>query len=170
MHVQWLPIAEIAELWAPHLGTSKDIIIEELRRGYFKFEKSKTDRQFVCGQPLRYRPPEDELPSIYDHCITQEFMRLFCKHNRWPLPDFWFEPERRKQGRPAIMPAIVQELNRRAGAGELEKTAGAQARVLHSWARVALAREQVPAEKTIYNQTRVMFRCLKQDVQVHRNI
>jgi hypothetical protein len=35
MHVQWLSIAEIAELWAPSLKTSKEIIIAELRRGYF---------------------------------------------------------------------------------------------------------------------------------------
>jgi hypothetical protein len=170
MHVQWLPIAEIAELWVPQLRISKDIIIDELRLGYFKFEKSKTDRRFLSGVPLWYRPSEDELPSIHDRCITKEFMKLFCKFNRWALPDFWFEQERRKQGRPAIMPAIVQELNRLASAGELEKTAGAQARVLHSWARLSLPREQVPAERTIYNQIRLAFRRLKHGAEGHRNI
>jgi hypothetical protein len=45
MHVQWLPIVEIADLWAPRLRIPIEIVIDELRLGYFKYEKSKTDQR-----------------------------------------------------------------------------------------------------------------------------
>jgi hypothetical protein len=101
--VQLLPITEIAELWAPRLKIPKDIVIDELRLGYFKYVKSKTDRRFVSGVPLEYGPSEAKLPSVHERCISKEFMKLFCKYNRWSLPDFWFEPQRRPRGRPAII-------------------------------------------------------------------
>jgi hypothetical protein len=170
MHVQWLSIAEIAELWTPSLKTSKEIVIHELRLGYFKYEKSATDPRFQSGVPLKYRPTEDELPSVHERGITKEFMRLFCKYQRWALPEFWFDQERRPRGRPARMPAIVQELHRRAASGELEETPSRQAYELHAWARATLPREEVPAKGTIYNQILGPFRGLKQDAEAHRSI
>jgi hypothetical protein len=162
-NVQWLSIAELADMWANEIDVSWHLMVRELRFGLYKFENAKTNAEFVCGKPLSRQPSEDELPSINEPLLYREFMLAFCEQQRWAPPRFWLHVHEapRPRGRPPKMNAIVQELRRRADRGELEETGLKQARVLHSWAKIELARESVPAERTIYNQIRREFSSLK---------
>src|SRR5262245_15713605 len=120
--VQWLSIAELVEMWAPEIAVPRELMIRELRYGLYKYERSRQNHpEFVCGQPLKKQPPENELPPVDEPLLYKEFMLAFCEKQGWPLPRSWpyIEGKPRGAGRPAKMNAIVQELRRRAERCEL---------------------------------------------------
>jgi hypothetical protein len=166
-NVQWLTIAELADHWAPEIEVPRDVVVRELRLGLYKWENAKHNPEFVCGRPLKQRPPEEDLPSVDDARVDRVFMMAFCEKQRWPLPQFWFQrrqPARSFPGRPSIMGAIVQELRRRVEDRQLEDTLAMESRVLEAWAREHHPGLQTPTAKAIENGIRNEYRVLRRTI------
>lgn len=164
-NVQWLSIQEAADLWQAHLSVPKELIIRELRLGWYKWTKEKEGVSgFRCGVPLESLPPEADLPSP-DQLIDREFLHQFAIKQAWRIPDGWRRAPvgeaGRYPGRPSVRPAILQKLEELADKGQLRDSLARQAAELHRWASKEFFREQVPSEGTIENQIRDRFRILK---------
>jgi hypothetical protein len=157
--VRWLTIKEIAELWSPEIGIPSSIILRELQASVINIPR------LVGGEPLVEELPADEDLASEDTRLDKSHVGLFCeKQGHWPKPRFWFGPQKHPLGfvgRPSVMPAIVQELERRAAANQLEDTLADQSRELARWAKSKLPGEQVPTARTIENNIRLRFKVLK---------
>lgn len=130
--VREMPIEDIARLWFRELGMSRELLERELRLAVLNLDRNWREEGLIAEVP-----PDEELPPVTTR-LSKEQIQEFCEKQRgWPLPEFWFGPqgdEPRPRGRPSHMPAILQELERRAEAGELEATVTEQARALNQWA------------------------------------
>jgi hypothetical protein len=71
-------------------------------------------------------------------------------------------PEARPPGRPSIMPKIEAELRRRAAAGQLRDTLGAESKVLARWAQTTHPDEGPPRAKSIERRLGRLYQELKQ--------
>jgi hypothetical protein len=157
LRIRWFTIKEIADLWSPEIGVPASIIERELRLAKINLPRIKEGLELIAVFP-------EELPSA-EEIITRDELDDFCeKEGHWPRPVFWFGGEVRPPsfpGRPSIMAAIVQELEKTARAGELQPTLAAQARTLNKWAKDVFPGAHTPTPKTIENGIRGYFRSLK---------
>lgn len=129
--VRRLSIREIVELWTQEVDIHPLTLERELRRF---LQNVQLDWQ--GGERIDANTPDADLPGA-DTLVDRDWLANFCAKKGWQLPEFWFGPQHegaRPRGRPSHMPAILQELERRAEAGELEATMTEQARVLNEWA------------------------------------
>ncbi|ASP32241.1 hypothetical protein [Labrenzia sp. VG12] len=155
---QWLTVQEIADLWSPQLSIPASTILRELRFALYKLEKD-----YPYNEPLKELPPEEELPSVQT-LIDRDFIERFNDKQIWKLPEFWFAnlPTGPSfPGRPSIMNAIVQELERRYENEEMLDTLAAESRVLEAWASENHSGQQTPKTSSIENGIRTVYRQLK---------
>jgi hypothetical protein len=162
-HVRWLSIKEIADLWAPEIGVPSSIIERELKLGKINLPRLREGLGLISDFPEALPSPED--------IITRDELNDFCeKEGHWARPVFWFGGEVQPPsfpGRPSIMAAIVQELNKTAEAGELQLTLAAQARTLNEWARNVFPGAHTPTAKAIENGIRRYFNNYKRISKGH---
>jgi hypothetical protein len=71
-------------------------------------------------------------------------------------------PEARPPGRPSMMPKIEAEMRRRAAAGQLRTTLGAESKVLASWAQTTHPDERPPRAKSIQRRLGRLYQELKE--------
>lgn len=132
--VRWLTLEEIAELWSRASSHPKSVILEQLRLAVLNLPRLRR------GEPLiPSRPPDHELPDPNTTRMSREEVQEFCAKQPWALPRFWFAaaPGRGRVGRPSLAPQILQEMERRAEADELESTISAEGVSLLEWVRQA---------------------------------
>ena len=129
-NIRALSLRDILEQWQKEADFPAGAMERELKRAVLNLAGNWRDGDLI--DPLF---PDDELPGM-DTLVDKDWLTDFCGKGDWPFPKFWFPRgmEDIKLGRPSHMPAIVQELERRAVAGELEETVTQQARVLNDWA------------------------------------
>jgi hypothetical protein len=77
-------------------------------------------------------------------------------------PDLDILPEARPPGRPSMMPKIEAEMRRRAAAGQLRTTLGAESKVLASWAQTTHPDERPPRAKSIQRRLGRLYQDLKE--------
>src|ERR1700694_5759816 len=83
--VSFLPINEIAELWAPELGLSRSIVVQELRLGLINLPRLRK------GKPLLKKcPPDADLPPATEPFYRRDIIDFCNKQAGWPKPQFWF--------------------------------------------------------------------------------
>lgn len=158
--VSHLSLREIAEIWAPEAQRPESFLLRELQTAVVNLQR--LDK----GEPLLDVPlSDDELPDP-DQRVDRAWLVEFCSKQEWNTPEFWFGEKRHKgpsfPGRPSKMAAIVQELRRRADAGELEATLAAEARHLSKWAAERFPEEQTPKPRSTETGIRKDFWKLKQ--------
>jgi len=129
-NIRALPLRVILEEWQKEVDFPGDVMERELRMAVLNL-----DRDWQNGDLIDPLFPDDELPGM-DTLVDKDWLTDFCGKGDWPFPKFWFPRgmEDIKLGRPSHMPAIVQELERRAEAGELADTVTQEARELNDWA------------------------------------
>jgi hypothetical protein len=156
--VRWLSIEQIAKLWGDEVGYDPKIIQHELQLGLLNLPRIEAGLR-----PLDKLPPAEELPPIETH-FSRDDIPKFCDKQGWPVPGFWFGREVREKGyagRPAKKKrAILQELERRAQAGELHNRVRAEAQYLSEWAAEKFPDEEVATPRTIENNIRERHRQL----------
>lgn len=167
-NVQWLTISELAELWEPELKIPKSVIARELRLGVYKLHLAKEGKANFAAltKPLDVPPTESELPSL-DTLIERNFIERFCDKELWAMPSFWqsaSDPGPSFPGRPSVMSAVAQELERQAKSGELKATLAEQSRVLADWASHRFPGKQTPKPTSIENGIRAAYRIIKADL------
>ena len=132
LSVRLLSIRVIAEKWySESIRVPQATIEKELQRSLLNMAAGRDWRE----DGLLDLSELTDLPSL-DQEISKEHVREFCSKQDWPLPRFWFPDEAppvRQRGRPSHKNAIVQEFERRAGAGELEVNVTTEARALAEW-------------------------------------
>jgi hypothetical protein len=158
-NVRWLSIREIAKYWADDAELDEETILRELQLSYINFRRIDAGQERVDALP-----PKAEMPEV-EMLLTREHLLRFCDKQGWPVPEFWFGREIREKGfagRPAKKKrAIVQELERRAAAGELRDSLADQARDLSKWAAEKFPHDEVASPRTIENNIREIFRNLR---------
>lgn len=155
--VRRLTIAEISEMWANEQRRPPRSVFErELRLAVLNLPRLQRG-----GPTVDPDIPDAELPPT-DTLVSPEFLMQFCEKNQWPPPRFWPQlhqtEQPRRPGRPSVMPAIVQELERRASAGQLGSTLASEARALRQWAH---SNGPIPTVASIQNRIRSRYRELK---------
>ncbi len=131
---RYLSIEELVGLWFPERPgrLPKSNLTRELQLFFLNI----ADGRDWKTEGLVQNPDFENLPKLTE-VFSKGRVREFCIKKHLPLPRFWFQdevPAIKPRGRPSDMPAIVQELERRAEAGELEDTVTDEARVLVEWA------------------------------------
>ena len=133
-NIRFLSVEELAELWFPERPGRLPItsLVRELRLSILNLSGGRDWRtEGLVTDP----PDDDDLPAATTR-IDKQHVRELCSKQDWPLPRFWFPDEAppvRQRGRPSDKKAIVQEFERRAGAGELKVNVTAEARALAEW-------------------------------------
>jgi hypothetical protein len=121
--VQWLTVAEIAQLWAEELKVPSSTIEREIRIALLKLEK-----HYPFHQDIDFQPKEEELPTR-DTMVERGFVIEFSGKQYWKLPSFWFtDPPKGPSfpGRPSVMNAIVHKLQQIAETEQLKPSLAEQ--------------------------------------------
>lgn len=157
-NVQWLTVAEMADLWAPELKIPASTIAREMQIALYKLE-----HDYPYDQPINVNPAEIDLPSP-DTLVDRDFIDGFHDKQIWKMPSFWFDQrvaEPSFPGRPSVMTAIVQELRRRHENGEMLETIAAESRALSAWAANRFPNAQKPKPKSTENGIRMVYSTLR---------
>ncbi len=163
-NVQWLTVAELADLWAHELKIPASTIAREMQIALYKLE-----HDYPYDQPIDVNPAEIDLPPL-DTLVNRDFIDRFHDKQIWKMPSFWFDSrvaEPSFPGRPSVMAAIVQELERRHELGEMLETIAAESRALSAWATASFAGQQTPAPKSTENAIRTAYNTLRGQSQQH---
>jgi|SRR5689334_4066986 len=159
--VRVLSISEIAELWAQEAEERPRSLIErELR--IFLLNRPRLSQGEGPIQPI---PEDDQLPPATGR-LSKSDLEEFCAKQGWTKPRFWFGRVTDGPGfpgRPTIMRAIVQELERRAEAGQLSETLTDQATELVAWAneRLPPGPIPIPGTRSVANAIRKIYWALR---------
>lgn len=157
-NVQWLSVAELADLWAPELKIPASTIAREMQIALYKLE-----HEYPYNQPIDVNPAEIDLPSL-DTLVDRDFIDSFHDKQIWKMPSFWFDQrvgEPSFPGRPSVMTAIVQELRRRHENGEMQPTIAAESQALSVWATNRFQGQQTPTDRSTANGIRMVYNTLR---------
>jgi hypothetical protein len=156
-NVRWLRLDEIADLWSVEIGVAPSIILRELRLALINLPRLAEGKGLIEEIPSQLPAP--------DSLMSQEEMYGFCeKEGHWPRPKFWFGESMNTTsfpGRPSIMSAILQELDRAHKNGELKDSLAKQSRALVQWASEVFPANQRPTVKTTENNIRHIYKAYK---------
>lgn len=153
-NVHWLTIAELADLWAPELKIPASTVAREMQIALYKLE-----HEYPYNQPIDVNPAEIDLPSL-EAVVDRDFIERFHDKQMWKMPEFWFDSRVAGPsfpGRPSIMTAIVQELQRRHDDGEMLETLAAESRALTTWAANNFPGQQTPKPRSTQNGIRFAY-------------
>jgi hypothetical protein len=152
--VRLLTISEIVERWVDE-GAERALLERELRLAVLNLPRLRRGEGLIS--PI---PPEEAWPPSTT-LLSKADIEDICAKQKWPLPRFWFDKQSSQPsfpGRPSLMAAIVQELERRASANSLEPSLAREAEVLFQWAREHFPGEQTPKPRSIENGIREEYR------------
>jgi len=157
-NIRALSLRDILEQWQKEADFPAGAMERELKRAVLNL-----DRDWQNGDLIDPLFPDDELPGM-DTLVDKDWLTDFCGKGDWPFPKFWFPRgmEDIKLGRPSHMPAIVQELERRAEAGELADTVTQEAGELNDWAVGRGLGYPRLLDKSICNRIGRLYRELKE--------
>lgn len=127
--VRILTLREIAEMWAPEAQVPVSMMLRELRLAAVNLPRRWEGLDHISPDT-----PDDQLPDP-DKKVDRQWLIEFCDKQGWKEPSFWrCKEDKRERGRPSMRSEILNELARRAAAGELADTLAAETRHLLEWA------------------------------------
>jgi hypothetical protein len=117
-------------MWAPEAQIPASLMLRELRLAAVNIPRRWEGLDHIAPDT-----PDDQLPNP-DQKVDRQWLVEFCdKQEGWREPSFWRDKEdKRDRGRPTMRLEILDEMARRASAGELAHTLAAEARQLLEWA------------------------------------